>query len=104
MIAIAMGVVGMSLGDFYELSPSQFSLVLEQHTKAHYRDSWERTRFLACCALSPYSKKAMKPKDVVSFAWDNEPERRAPEREKKNAPRSTRERFEEIVKRCEKST
>lgn len=36
------------------------------------KDEWERTRFLAYITVAPHSKKGLKPRDVMEFAWDKE--------------------------------
>ena len=63
------------------------------------RESWEKVRFLACCLLQPYSRKPLKASDVCRFGWDeSRPEGGGASEE------STRERFEELVRRTEGRT
>ena len=95
-MGLAMGCVGMSLGDFCRLTPSEFTEVFsrwQQHEEYSQRRSWDQARFLACSILQPYSsKKRLKLTDVARFSWDME----AVDQEKEEP--STRERYEEIVK------
>ena len=70
---MAVGNVGMSLGDIYSMTPEELGMVIEawqQMRTEESRTSWEQTRFLALCALMPYSKKRLKPTDIVVFEWD----------------------------------
>lgn len=88
----------MSLQDFDRCSPSEFDEVCRQWELTHVRDPWERARFLACCMLQPYSKKTLRVTDVCRFDWDKEPSGHG-----QPHGGSTRERFEELVERMEKS-
>lgn len=56
------------------------------------RDGWERTRFLATAMLQPYSKRQLRPVDILQFAWDHG----EPQAERKP---STKARFEELATR-----
>ena len=74
-MGIALGCVGMSYQDFCLCTPLEFSRVMEQYQKMEeqrVRLSWEQTRFLATTTLSPYSKKVLKPTDIMAFPWDKE--------------------------------
>ena len=51
------------------------------------RDDWERTRMLATLLLQPYSKKPLKPENVMLFTWDNE----TPDNDTFEAPQLTKE-------------
>lgn len=88
----------MSLEDFERCTPFEFNAIAEQwheHQERVSRAGWEQTRFLATAILQPYSKKALKPADIVRFSWD----------ETVNAvPKGTssRERMEEVAKRLKK--
>lgn len=92
---MAVGHVGMSLGDIYSMTPEELGLVIEawqQMRTDESRQSWEQIRFLALCALMPYSKKRLKPTDIVVFEWEKETlERRA--------NKTTREDVERIMAR-----
>lgn len=64
----------MSLQDFEQCTPFEFSKIVEQAQKKEeerVKLSWNQTRFLALTNLSPYSKKALKPTDIMEFPWDN---------------------------------
>ena len=61
--------------------------------QTHIREPWEQNRFLACCILQPWSKKALKVTDICRFEWDSRADERA------TTAVSTRERFEELKKR-----
>ena len=84
----------MSLADFCQCTPHEFHHIYLNWERTYLRNPWERTRFLACSILQPYSKKALKVTDVCRFGWDT-PEQQVPVQE------STRERFEELKKRVE---
>lgn len=88
----------MSLSDFERCSPDEFQSIHEQWMQTHIRESWEQTRFLACCMLQPWSKKALKATDICRFEWDTRTDERPPVVE------STRERFEELVRRVGNTT
>lgn len=88
----------MSLTDFCHCTPHEFYSIYRNWERTQMRESWERTRFLACCMLQPYSKKTLKVTDVCRFEWDAERQATAP------AAESTRERFEELKRRVEKET
>jgi len=45
---------------------------------------WERSRWLGVTMLSPYSKKSLQPKDILSFPWDKKPPRTKEEWIKEN--------------------
>ena len=60
---------------------------------------WEMTRMLALFLLQPYSKKKLRPSDVMKFPWDG----RVGEEKRKSPPaRSTEGRFLEVKGRLEK--
>jgi hypothetical protein len=84
----------MSLQDFERCTPLEFSRIVEFYQKREedrMQLSWEQTRFLAVTNLSPFSKKALKPTDVIEFPWDKRPEVRKGS--------SSYERMKEIEKR-----
>nr|DAV78518.1 MAG TPA: hypothetical protein [Caudoviricetes sp.] len=86
----------MSLTDFERCTPDEFSQIYLYWERTHVHELWEQTRFLACCMLQPWSKKALKVTDVCRFEWDNRADH-TPRHEE-----STRERFEELVRRTER--
>lgn len=63
----------MSLSDFELCTPSEFSAVAErwkERREGDLRQEWERTSLLAAMVLQPYSKKPVRPSDVMRFPWD----------------------------------
>lgn len=85
----------MTLSDVYSLDMEELNAIIRAWAKqeeSHYRDRWERIRFLARCVLTPYSKKKLKPTDIIRFGWDT--------MEKKGkARRATPEDIERIKRR-----
>ena len=94
---MALGCIGISYDDFCALSPAEFHQVhqswAELETDRLHGD-WERTRILATISVQPHLKKAIKPQKLLPLPWDKKA------RTKVSKP-STRERFDEIVKRTE---
>lgn len=85
----------MTLTDVYILDMEELNAIIRSwanHEDMLYRDRWERTRFLAHCALTPYSKKKLKLTDILCFEWDK------PEKKGK-ARRATPEDIERIKRR-----
>lgn len=92
---MAVGRVGMSVSDAYGMTLGELGLVIEawQQTRTEeLQASWEQTRFLALCSLMPYSKKRLKPTDLVMFDWEKGPSGRS-------ASRTTREDVDRIMAR-----
>lgn len=88
----------MSLSDFERCTPSEFSAVAERWKERQERESrqeWERTRLLAAMSLQPYSKKPVRPTDVMRFPWDGGAKAGAGHQ----GPPSTKERMDEIAER-----
>lgn len=95
-MSIAVGYMGMSIDDFCRCTPSEFSTIYEawqEKSQRKEQETWEQTRFLACCILQPYSKKKLMPKDVCRFSWEKQQDEPSMEIEA-----SSKERFEEIVR------
>lgn len=98
-----MGCIGMSLEDFCQCTPSEFQSIYDEWSKYNeglMRRSWEQTRFIALTNLTPFSKKALKNKDIMVFPWEKK-------ENKAIVPGGTSsyERFKEIerrVRECEK--
>lgn len=57
LTGIAVGSIGMSLMEFCHCTPHEFFCIYKSWEQTRMREPWERTRFLACCVLQPYSKK-----------------------------------------------
>ena len=92
----------MSVDDFCRCTPLEFSKVYEGWAEAEQRReraAWERTRMLCTTMLQPYSKRGLKPQDVMRFAWEMRNAecgmRNEGEREELTA-KEIRERFEKV--------
>lgn len=92
----------MSVDDFCRCTPLEFQAVYEGWAEAEQRReraAWERTRMQCTCMLQPYSKRGLKPQDVMRFAWEMRNEecgmRNEAESEKLTA-KQIRERFEKV--------
>jgi hypothetical protein len=65
--------MGMRLNDFEQCTPFEFSAIAKawhDNEERHERGEWERSRMQCMCMLQPYSKKQLKPHDVMRFSWD----------------------------------
>lgn len=65
--------MGMSLEDFCRCTPGVFRAVYDAwfaHQEMLMHRDWEVGRFVAMMAVQPYSKKALKPTDLITFPWD----------------------------------
>jgi len=65
--------MGMTRTDFMALTPDQFNAVYhqwEKHVTYCQQASWEQARFVALSVVSPYTKKGLKPTDLIRFDWD----------------------------------
>lgn len=95
--------MGMSLADFYSMTPEEFRqahgawLEVEE---SRMRGGWEMARTLSAFILQPWSKKRLKPSDVLKFPWDT-----AAQTERKSPPaRSTEGRFLKVKEMLEKGS
>lgn len=73
LIGFATGVVGIPPEDLYPMDMETLDAVIRawnEHEEQHYRTSWEQTRFLAHCLLTPYTKKKLKAEDIIRFPWE----------------------------------
>ena len=67
--------MGMSMDDFCRCTPSEFGQVwsawngMEQQRE---RSAWERMRMESIASLQPWSRKTLRPADVMPLPWDNE--------------------------------
>lgn len=69
----ALGVVGMRLADFCQLSPDEFSAVCEafaQRQDALREDSWEMMRLHASISVQPHLTKRVTPAQLLPLPWD----------------------------------
>ena len=63
----------MSTDDLYDMDMDTLNSVIQAWGKKEeqdYRTSWEQTRFLAHCLLTPYSRKKLKAEDIIRFPWE----------------------------------
>ena len=93
----------MSLQDFDRCTPLEFEKIFEiwhENQQVAVRTSWEQTRQLAVCMLQPWAKKALRPRDVMEFSWDEPATGEKPRRKKTDAEREADKRHYEIVKKA----
>lgn len=100
LAGIALGCIGMSRMDFEGSTPEEFRAVFDQWTRMmeqRERGDWERVRMLCASILQPYSSKALKPQDVMTFPWEKEvaPDERPGQKETRHESRA------EILRRYE---
>jgi len=65
--------MGMSVEEFYNLTPRQFQNKREgfqKHLEYNTQLMWEVTRWQAAVNIAPHTKKRLGPKDLVQFPWD----------------------------------
>ena len=93
-MGLAVGNIGMKRDDFLTSTPDEFNAIVQawnDHESRLYKNSWEQTRYMALCMLTPYSKKSLKATDLVRSPWeDTEPD---------NTKLATREDFEKLKKK-----
>lgn len=80
----------------YSMTLDEFTQVFEawqQERMYDTRTSWKQARFIAQCALMPYSKKGLKATDVVVFDWEKE------EKHKGSTAKTTKEDIARILER-----
>ena len=88
--------MGMSLADFCSMTPEEFRQAHGAWLEAE--ESWEMARTLSAFILQPWSRKRLKPSDVLKFPWDQ-----AGRTERKSPPaRSTEGRFLKVKEMLEK--
>lgn len=100
LLGMAVGRIGMSIDDFCRCTPLEFSAIAESWNEGEQqreRAAWERARLQCTCMLQPYSKKKLKPQDVLQFAWDPSTGSGTGDGEKLSA-KEIRERFEKVKK------
>jgi hypothetical protein len=95
MRAKAVGVMGLSLDDFLDLTPSQFIDILiewSKHEEEKYKNEWEQTRLILYVTALPHLKDPEKHtlQSLFPMRWDKKPVQPKP---------STRERFEEVKRK-----
>lgn len=95
-----MGRIGLNFDDFERLTPDEFSAVADSwysEAEMKHRAEWERSRWLAACMLTPHSKKAVAPKDIVEFEWEKTQNASPVQRSTREAFEKAKELFEHIV-------
>lgn len=69
----AVGVLGMSVGDFEALDTDEFAAISKawsEHTDTMRRDAWERSRAVGWLSVTPYAKKGTSALTVFPLPWD----------------------------------
>lgn len=103
LLGVAVGAMGMGLADFCSMTPEEFRqahMAWMEHEESRMRSGWEMTRTLSAFILQPWSKKRLKPSDILKFPWDT-----AARTERKSPPaRSTEGRFLKVKKMLEKES
>ena len=77
LLGHCIGVVGMSLDDFCRLRFDEIDEILRSWAAGHrnaMHDGWERMRLHTFLMLSPFCKNLPKPKELLPFPWEEEPE------------------------------
>jgi hypothetical protein len=95
MLAFGVGVMGLSLDDFLDLTPFQFTRMIKawgEQNELREKVRWEQARYLAYAMVIPHldSKKPNTPQSVFPLPWDKKPE---------PAKQSSKERFEELKRK-----
>ena len=89
----------MSMDDFSRCTPFEFNSIWEKWNEMHeaeMRGEWERLRYVGMFVLQPYSKKTLKPTDIMRFPWDDKKEN---DESKTFDAEAKRKRYEEAKKR-----
>ena len=96
--------MGMGLDDFCRLDADEFRSVCESwHAQkdTESREAWYRMRWLATLTLQPYSKRKLKPEQVLKLPWEEPtPDPSLKRREAKPVTKAeSLKRFKKLVKR-----
>ncbi len=70
---MALGVVGLSFGDFCILTFDEFEAVMKAHRERDdlmRHEEWERMRLNAVMTMQPHCKKKLDPRKVLPFDWE----------------------------------
>ncbi len=100
LMGLALGCVRMSMDDFRQCTPSEFTTVFNawKQQEDHWeRLSWEQARFVSCCILQPHSKRKLSLTDICRFSWEDTPQQKSDQAEKRKEEASSQKRFEEIA-------
>lgn len=77
-----------------EMKSYELSIILD-NLNCCVKNSWEMCRQIMCSNLIPYSKKKIKPSDVLTLPWDNKGQN------KKREVKVTKELVNEMTKNAE---
>lgn len=88
MLNIAYRELGLLPADFWDLTFREFNLLVD-HRQTEVRRDWDVARTLGVWMMTPFSKKKLKPSDLLKL--DAPPKA------------STREQFEQALKRYDQS-
>ncbi len=76
-MAFGLGVMGLGLDDFLDLTPFEFIAVKNRYLEQQYeqkKEQWEMTRwqvFRNICPPQPRTKGGyLKPRDFIVFPWE----------------------------------
>lgn len=69
MLGVALGELGLSLKDFYALTPEEFTEVVKVNELSR-RAEWERARMICGCILQPYAESGFEIRKALPFPWD----------------------------------
>ena len=58
-----------------EMKSYELSIILD-NLNCCVKNDWEMCRQIMCSNLTPYSKKKLKPSDVIQFPWENKSKKR----------------------------
>lgn len=98
LLGMAVGVAGISLPDFRQLTPGELEAALRAHREREElrrRDDWERMRLLAVMVMQPHCRKRLSPGKLLPFPWERKERVGAAIPDKETA----RRRFEDLVRR-----
>ena len=76
-----------------EMKSYELSIILD-NLNCCVKNSWEMCRQIMCSNLIPYSKKKLKPSDVIQLPWDKD-------MNKKREVKVTKELVKEMTKNAE---
>lgn len=92
----------MSMDDFCRCTPSEFYEAYYQWHDMRERQerlAWETVRTQCLCSLQPYSKRKLKPADIMTFPWEEDkPETPKEEKDKEMSREEMMARYRSIAK------
>ena len=83
---LALGWLGMSVDEFYEMTPRQLQLKMEgrrENEYDHFKIRWEQIRFQTICLINKDRKRKdqLKPRDLCEFEWEKKTNKKAKKQE-----------------------